>query len=134
MTGRTPFFRLSELMAIGGGGALGSLLRAWIHTGSEGAFPLSTLAVNLLGSLALILLHLREHHLPLHHRHLWLAGFCGSFTTVSLFSLQTVELARSGHPGLAVLYLLVSLLPALLLGLLLMRLHPYPQSTGSSQP
>jgi CrcB protein len=36
-------------------------------------------------------------------------GICGGFTTFSSFSLQTVELARTGQPGRAAVYVAASM-------------------------
>jgi fluoride exporter len=86
------------------GSALGGMARYWLsglvarHAG--GAFPLGTLVVNVSGALAAGLLlgmsltladGMSAFVLPL-----LLLGFLGSYTTVSSFSLQTLQLARSG--------------------------------------
>jgi len=90
-------------LAIGSGGALGSLAR-W--TASIAAldlfgpgFPWGTLAVNVAGSLLIGFAYVltgpggRAPAGPA-LRHFVMAGFCGGFTTFSMFSLETVLLLR----------------------------------------
>lgn len=122
-------FRPIDLLAIGLGGALGSLLRTGITMDYDGLFPLPTLAVNLLGTLLLALLHVRQHHLPPQRRYLYGVGFCGSLTTTSLFSLQTVQLCLNGHPTFAAAYLLLSLAPAFLMASLLLHFLQSPHDS-----
>ncbi|ERS92113.1 MULTISPECIES: fluoride efflux transporter FluC [unclassified Halomonas] len=100
--------------AVGLGSGLGSLSRhqlgLWLATPG---FPWATLAVNLLGS-ALIALFAawavhREHGWVARWQPFLVAGFCGGFTTFSLFGLETLQLLAQARPGLALTYLLVSL-------------------------
>lgn len=92
-----------DLLLVALGGALGALLRFGAHTMLPRiAFPWTTLAVNLLGSFLLGLLFLPQgmEHGP----RLFLAvGVLGAFTTLSTFSVETVELWREGRAALAVL-------------------------------
>jgi len=83
----------------------GSLLRSWIGTGFEGSFPLPTLFVNILGTAALGVLHASRHRLDPGGRYLYMVGFCGSFTTVSLFSLENLSLLREGRLAPALFHL-----------------------------
>lgn len=100
--------------AVGLGSGLGSLSRhqlgLWLATPG---FPWATLAVNLLGS-ALIALFAawaahREHGRVARWQPFLVGGFCGGFTTFSLFGLETLQLLAQARPGLALTYLLVSL-------------------------
>ena len=98
------------------GGALGALARWAIAEAlphSPGAWPWSTLLVNLVGCLALgallAVLLARCPHSP------WLrpflaVGVLGGFTTYSTFAMDVVRLTGSGHPVLAVAYVLASVL------------------------
>ena len=98
------------------GGALGALARWAIAEAlphSPGAWPWSTLLVNLVGCLALgallAVLLARYPHSP------WLrpflaVGVLGGFTTYSTFAMDVVRLTGSGHPVLAVAYVLASVL------------------------
>ncbi|MGC9450615.1 MAG: fluoride efflux transporter CrcB [Oceanipulchritudo sp.] len=101
---------LLTVLAIGAGGAAGAMLRALTGRWIRSSFPFATLAVNVAGS---FLLALAYAGLPMESE-IWRAllgsGFCGAFTTFSTFILETVILARSGQPGKAVLYLLMTIL------------------------
>lgn len=100
-------FSPADILYIGLGGVLGSLLRWLLGIGFEGVLPLPTLLVNILGSAALGILYASQHQLHPTGKYLYMVGFCGSFTTVSLFSLETVQLLQSGHWILATTNLLL---------------------------
>lgn len=110
-----PRLSSTDIFAIGLGGTVGSLLRTWVGYGFEGAFPVPTLFVNCLGALALALLHSTQHRLHPQGKYLYMVGFCGSFTTVSLFAQETVQLLLHGSVLLGFIYVISSVLPALLL-------------------
>lgn len=92
-----------QSIAIAAGGALGALLRYWISNGVYGMlgrdFPYGTLAVNVLGSLAMGLLYVllleRSAAAP-EWRALLLVGVLGAFTTFSAFSIETLILLEDG--------------------------------------
>jgi len=70
-------------------------------------FPWATLFVNLAGALVIGMLVLpsgAEHTVRL----LVVVGFLGSFTTLSTYSAETVELFRSGSTGLGVLNMIAN--------------------------
>lgn len=124
---QTPRLSLRDCLAIGLGGMLGSLLRSWIGTGFEGSFPLPTLFVNILGTAALGILHASRHRLDPGGRYLYMVGFCGSFTTVSLFSLENLSLLREGHLVTALVHLgLPVLISLLLVSWIITRVDPGP--------
>ena len=94
------FWKDAPLVAAGG--ALGAVARFSVSTAlPRMVFPWHTLLVNLAGSFLLgfaILDSGMEHP-----TRLWFAvGFLGAFTTLSTYSVETVDLWRSGHVRVAV--------------------------------
>lgn len=76
-------------------------------------FPIKTLAVNLLGAFAIgLITALAAKHPDINPRLILFlkTGICGGFTTFSTFALETGNLMQAGHPVLAVLYVVLSLL------------------------
>jgi CrcB protein len=99
---------MSRLLLVGVGGFLGSIARYWISELAHGrlgaGFPAGTLAVNVLGCLAIgALSQLAEARggLAPEVRALAVVGFLGGFTTFSAFGNDTVDLFRSHEPLLA---------------------------------
>jgi len=92
-----PRFSISDIIYIALGGMLGSLLRWWIGLGFEGDFPVPTILINIFGAAALGVLYASQHRLHLQGKYLYMVGFCGSFTTVSLFSYETIQLINQGN-------------------------------------
>lgn len=102
---------IREILAIGGGGALGSIARYLLsgcllagHT--LWGFPAGTFAVNAAGSLLIgILLATLSSQTAT-----WLlvVGFCGGFTTFSTFSADAVRLLKEGCYGPALAYVAAS--------------------------
>ena len=95
---------MTRFLAICAGGALGSGVRYLVATWlTRGAFPLGTLAVNVLGSLAIgavMALSLRGA-VGDELRFFLVTGVLGGFTTYSAFSYETVSLYQRGFAGLA---------------------------------
>ncbi|MFZ9395257.1 MAG: fluoride efflux transporter CrcB [Erythrobacter sp.] len=121
-------------VAIGGGvGALaryqlGRGMTHWLGPQAVSAFPWATLAVNVLGSLAMGLLAgwLARHGTAYTEqwRLLLGVGLLGGFTTFSAFSLELMLLIERGQATTAFTYAAVSVLAglaALYLGLIAMR-------------
>jgi fluoride exporter len=101
------------------GGAVGSVARFWLGNAMAeavgAAFPWGTLLINILGSFVISFfggLTGMGHRfaLPSEARIFVTVGLCGGFTTFSSFSLQTVELARTGQAGRAALYVAASVI------------------------
>ena len=122
---------MTQTLAIAGGGALGALLRFWISGWVYGllgrGFPYGTLAVNVLGSLAMgagYVLLLERYALGPEWRAFLLVGLLGAFTTFSTFSLETFNLIEDGEVLRAAANLVGSVLLCVLaawLGILLGR-------------
>ena len=88
------------------GGALGSVARYWMTnavaalTGPR--FPWGTIAINVIGSFiigftAFLTTPVGRVPISFDTRAFILVGICGGYTTFSAFSLQTLELMRSGN-------------------------------------
>ncbi len=101
------------------GGAIGSVLRAWISVLSVRlvgpGFPVGTIAINILGSavigvVAATALNPSRTILSQELRIFLMVGICGGFTTFSSFSLQTFALLREGRAAAALANVLLSVL------------------------
>ncbi|MEG1864402.1 MAG: fluoride efflux transporter CrcB [Alistipes sp.] len=99
---------IRELLAVGIGGALGSVARYLIsYTLLAGhtllGFPVGTFTVNAVGSLLIgVLLAVINSQTA---GWLLVVGFCGGFTTFSTFSVDAVRLLRLEQYGSAALYI-----------------------------
>ena len=94
------------------GGAFGAVARYLV--GMAVAFPLGTLTVNVLGSLAIGVVWAQFTARGLHGwLPLVLTGFLGGFTTFSAFSLDTMRLIEGGRLGAAFTYVAASVLLSL---------------------
>ena len=94
---------MSQVIAIAVGGAFGSVLRyglsTWVHTLVGRGFPYGTLAVNVLGCLAmgvLFVLLVERMGASAVWRAGLLIGVLGGFTTFSSFSIETFNLIEQG--------------------------------------
>lgn len=110
-----------DYLAVAAAGFLGAVSRGFISNlikpDFAGHFPLSTLMVNLTGCFILSLfMSLTLSRLIINSR-LRLAiatGFLGAYTTFSTFSLEAVNLVRSGPGWLALGYILATPLGCIL--------------------
>jgi CrcB protein len=105
---------MSTILLVGIGGALGSIAR-YIVSGidykfSGGVFPVSTLAVNLAGSLIIgVLWGLCEVTTVSSHARMFLfIGILGGFTTFSTFALENFNLLRDKEYAIAVANILLT--------------------------
>lgn len=92
------------------GAGLGGVARhavgGWIQTASAGAFPWSTLLINVTGSLLLAALYAMVEGSAAAPQ--WRAflgvGVLGGYTTFSTFSVDALRLLQAGEAGRALLY------------------------------
>ena len=104
------------LVAIALGGALGAPARygvaQLVHV-APGTFPWSTFWTNVTGcfALGLVLIFVLERFPPTRYLRPFLAtGFLGAYTTYSTFAVETDLLVKDGHGGIALAYVVASVL------------------------
>lgn len=108
---------IKTIILVGLGGAIGSILRylsGWFASKYfQGSFPLSTLLINVLGSLLIgifigvLAKYYSENH-PL--KFLLIIGFCGGFTTFSSFAVENYNLLQNGNQFSAYIYIIASVI------------------------
>lgn len=97
---------ISAYLWVAVGGALGSVARFWLTAfvaeilGPR--FPWGTILINIVGSFVIGFFAALtgpggRYIVSFDTRAFVMVGICGGFTTFSSFSLQTLDLARSGH-------------------------------------
>src|SRR5687767_7966880 len=125
VAGKKPHFQLKmnlyQLMLVGAGGFLGSVLRyitsKAIDAKMYSVFPYGTLLVNVAGSFILGMIYviaLKRSGDSENIRLFLGAGFCGGFTTFSAFALENFRLMEQRLIGTSVLYIGTSLVLGLL--------------------
>jgi len=124
---------MNPYLLVAVGGALGSVARygtgVLVGTVWRQSFPLGTMLINIVGSLAMgLLVGYLARTTPAwqNDARLFVAvGVLGGFTTFSSFSLDTISMIERGETAQAILYVVVSVgagLAALLGALVLTRL------------
>jgi CrcB protein len=107
----TPLHPPLTVLWVALGGALGAALRFMVGEGARrwpalAAFPWTTLAVNVAGSLALgfILRWATTHEASPQARAFLMVGVCGGFTTFSAFALEAAGMLQHAQVLRAALY------------------------------
>ena len=100
------------LVALGGGiGACLRYLIGLIPLKEPFTFPVKTLFINLLGCFVIgVIAALAVKNSSLSPKAVLFikTGLCGGFTTFSTFALETETLIKTGHVGLALIYIALS--------------------------
>lgn len=110
---------MKELIYVGAGGFIGTMARyeaqQWLQPDSS-VFPAAVLIINLAGCLFLgwfFTVTPAKWRIPAEWRLLIGTGFTGAFTTFSTFSVDSIHLLQDKEIGLAVLYILSSVIAGL---------------------
>lgn len=112
---------MTQTLAIAAGGAIGALMRFWVSNAVYALagrnFPWGTLAVNVIGSLAMGFLYVlmieRLSSAP-EWRGFLLVGLLGAFTTFSTFSIETLNLMQQADYAKAFLNMVASVVACVL--------------------
>ncbi len=120
---------LSTLLQVALGGAIGASARYLTSVGAMRlmgpGFPWGTLAVNVIGSFLMgVLVVLLAQKGGMKAAPFLMTGILGGFTTFSAFSLDALTIYERGQTGLALTYIVASVvlsLLAILAGVLIMR-------------
>ena len=112
---------MKELLLVGFGGFLGSILRFLIsklnHSWHFLSLPMGTLTVNVIGSLIIGLLigmSVKGNLISADLKMFLMMGLCGGFTTFSTFSSENMLLLQNGQIATALLYMGLSVVLGLL--------------------
>lgn len=104
-----------NFLVVGVGGFLGAVVRYSLYLlekqWSQIAFPSVTLIINVVGSFlaGLALAYSQKNAVSKDFLLFCTVGFLGAFTTFSTFSVDSLQLIRSGNVSAAVAYLVLSL-------------------------
>ena len=108
--------KMFNCIAVGLGGFVGAVCRYLIGllpVKETTLFPIKTFGINVLGciAIAVIITMLTKDSSLSPRMGLFLkVGFCGGFTTFSTFAVETADLMKGGHPGIAAAYVVLSIL------------------------
>ncbi len=103
-----------NIIIVGFGGAVGAICRYLITllpVHPENGFPIKTFMINVIGSFIIgLVAALAARNAMSPKAVLFLkVGICGGFTTFSSFALETEGLLEKGSTGIAMLYIILSL-------------------------
>ncbi len=105
-----------NILAVGAGGFIGAVLRyliGMIPVSESTVFPIKTFSINVIGCLAIGLITVlaaKNTHIDQRWILFLKVGLCGGFTTFSTFALETTDLIKGGHTGIAFVYAILSMI------------------------
>ena len=102
---------LSNILFVFFGGAIGAIARFLISLNFQkvGGFPISTLIVNIFGSLIFgFIYNLSSYKSDNWVQYFLLAGFAGAFTTFSTYAFETVQMFRNDDYFLVTINLILN--------------------------
>ena len=105
-----------NILAVGAGGFLGAVCRyliGLVPISESFVFPIKTFLINIVGCIVIGIIAVmvtRNYEMNPHMLLFLKVGLCGGFTTFSTFALETADLMKNGHMGVAFLYVLLSVL------------------------
>lgn len=105
-----------ECILVGIGGFVGTVCRYLIGllpVKAESGFPVKTLIINVVGAFAISLitaLAVKNKSIPPQVVLMLKVGVCGGFTTFSTFAYETAGLMQEGSIGIALCYVLTSVI------------------------
>jgi fluoride exporter len=109
---------LKNCLLVGIGGGIGAMLRYVLSSViKNNSFPLNTLLINIVGSLAIGIVFALATKSDSFSESLKLflaTGICGGFTTFSAFSLENMQLLKEGNYAVAGFYIFTSIFFCLL--------------------
>lgn len=111
---------LLNCLMVGLGGAIGSILRylmGLIPVKNPAGFPILTFLINIFGAFLIgTIVAYSSKNLSLSPRMILFlkVGVCGGFTTFSTFSLESLQLIKSGNSFIAIIYMISSVILSVL--------------------
>jgi fluoride exporter len=109
---------LKNILLVGLGGGIGAMCRFYISTlFKAGSFPLSTLLINIVGSFFIGIVFgfgIKNEQFSEGLKLFLATGICGGFTTFSAFSVENIQLLKTGNYAMAGLYIFASIACCLL--------------------
>ena len=103
-----------KCLIVGAGGAIGAVLRYLIGLlpmNPENGFPIKTFLINVIGCFIIGIIAAFVDRTAINPNLVLLikVGICGGFTTFSSFALETEGLLAKGQTGVALLYMISSI-------------------------
>ena len=112
---------LQQIGLVALGGAFGAALRYAVSEFlASDSFPYATLSVNLIGSflLGILAVGLAQNLLTSNMALLLGTGVLGAFTTMSTFSVETIQMFDQGNTTSAIVYVFITMMLSPVLALL----------------